>query len=190
MKLVVGLGNPGRKYAETRHNIGWMVLAELKQRYGKTQPKEKFHGELVEAEVGGEQVLLLAPHTFMNRSGQSVLAARDFYKLSEDELLIVCDDFSLPLTKLRIRPGGSSGGQKGLADIVCRLGHDQFSRLRMGIGPVPENWDPAGFVLGKFAKEEREDVSALVTAACEAVTVWTLEGMDACMNQFNGDPAP
>jgi len=190
MKLVVGLGNPGRKYTETRHNIGWMVLAELKQRYGNTQTKEKFHGELVEAEIGGEQILLLAPHTFMNLSGQSVLAARDFYKLSEDELLIVCDDFSLPLGKQRIRPSGSSGGQKGLADIARRLGNDQFPRLRMGIGPVPENWDPAGFVLGKFAKEERDEVNMLVTAACDAAAVWAVEGIDVCMNQFNGDLTP
>ncbi len=190
MKLVVGLGNPGRKYTETRHNIGWMVLAELKQRYGKTQTKEKFHGELVEAEIGGEQVLLLAPHTFMNLSGQSVLAARDFYKLPEDDLLVVCDDFSLPLGKVRVRPGGSSGGQKGLADIARRLGNDRFPRLRIGIGPIPENWDPAGFVLGKFAKEERDEVGVLVTAACGAVASWALEGIDACMNQFNGDSTP
>ena len=190
MKIVIGLGNPGRKYAETRHNIGWLVLAELKQRYGKTVTKEKFHGELVEAEIAGEQVLLLAPHTFMNESGRSVLAARDFYKLPEDALLVICDDFSLPLGKLRIRSGGSSGGQKGLADIARRLGNDRFPRLRLGIGPVPKNWDPAGFVLGKFAKQERDEVMVLVTTACDAIAIWSGEGIDKSMNQFNGDLTP
>ena len=190
MKLVVGLGNPGRKYSETRHNIGWMALAELKQRYGKTVTKEKFHGELVEAEISGDQVLLLAPHTFMNESGRSVLAARDFYKLPEDALLVVCDDFSLPLGKLRIRPGGSSGGQNGLADIARRLGNDRFPRLRLGIGPVPKNWDPAGFVLGKFSKQERDEVEVLVTSACDAIAMWAGKGIDRCMNQFNGDLSP
>jgi len=190
MKLVVGLGNPGRKYAETRHNIGWMVLAELQRKYGRTQPKEKFHGELVEADLGDTQLLLLAPHTFMNESGRSVLAARDFYKLGDEELLIVCDDFSLPLTKLRIRSAGSSGGQKGLANIAERLGHDQFPRLRLGIGPVPEKWDPAGFVLGKFSQEERAEVDRLVVNAVEAVAVWVDEGIEACMNRFNGNPTP
>ena len=185
MKIVVGLGNPGRKYIETRHNIGWVVLAELKRRYGKTVSKEKFHGELVEAEIAGEQVLLLAPHTFMNESGRSVLAARDFYKLPEDALLVVCDDFSLPLGKLRIRPGGSSGGQKGLADIARRLGNDRFARLRLGIGPVPENWDAAGFVLGKFAKKEQDEVIMLISTASNAAAVWTGEGIGKTMNQFN-----
>ena len=189
MKLVVGLGNPGRKYAETRHNVGWMVLAELKRNYGTGQPKEKFHGEVVEAEIAGEQVLLLAPHTFMNESGRSVLAARDFYKLADNALLVVCDDFNLPLSKLRVRPGGGSGGQKGLADIVHRLGSDQVPRLRLGIGPVPENWDPAGFVLGKFDRHEQKEVGSVVTEACQAVALWVADGVDKAMNRFNGDLA-
>ena len=107
MKLVVGLGNPGRKYAETRHNVGWMVLAELKRNYGSGQPKEKFHGEVVEAEIAGEQVLLLAPHTFMNESGRSVLAARDFYKLADDALLVICDDFQFAFEQVT---GAARGG--------------------------------------------------------------------------------
>src|SRR6185295_497228 len=118
MKLVVGLGNPGRRYQGTRHNVGFLVLEELARRHGQGKPKSSFQGETVEAAMAGEKTLLLAPHTFMNRSGSSVVQARDFYKLTNEEVLIVCDDFALPVGKLRFRPKGSAGGQNGLADII------------------------------------------------------------------------
>lgn len=185
MKLVVGLGNPSRKYTETRHNVGWMVLAELKRKYGISNPKEKFHGELMEAVIDGQQVLLLAPQTFMNRSGRSVLAARDFYKLPEEDLLVVCDDFNLPLSKLRFRTGGTAGGQNGLADIVRTLGSDQFPRLRIGIGPVPEGWDSTAFVLGKFGKDEQPVIEEVATTAANGAALWATVGIDEAMNRFN-----
>ena len=185
MKLVVGLGNPGRKYVKTRHNVGWFVLANLIQKYGISRPREKFYGELVEAVIDGEQILFLAPHTFMNRSGQSVLAARDFYKIPEDDLLVVCDDFNLPLSKLRLRPSGSAGGQNGLADIIRVFGSDQVHRLRIGIGPVPEGWDPSAFVLGKFSKDEKPLVEESVLRAAQGVFLWASAGIDESMNQFN-----
>ena len=116
MKLVVGLGNPGRKYEGTRHNVGFCVAAELARRHGRTQAKQAFQGEIVEASFEGEKALLLCPHTLMNLSGGSVLAARDFYKIALEDLLIVSDDLNLPLGKLRFRPSGSSGGQRGLED--------------------------------------------------------------------------
>ena len=123
----------------------------------------------------------------MNESGRSVLAARDFYKLADDAVLVVCDDFNLPLSKLRVRPGGSSGGQKGLSDIVHRLGHDRIPRLRLGVGPVTENWDPSGFVLGKFDRAEQKEVDTLIAEACRAVATWASEGVGVAMNRFNGD---
>ncbi|MEK6247709.1 MAG: aminoacyl-tRNA hydrolase [Planctomycetales bacterium] len=185
LRLVVGLGNPGRKYAETRHNIGWAVLAELARKYGTSNPKDKFRGELIEANLDGQRVLLLAPHTFMNDSGQSVLEARDFYKIPQSKVLVVCDDFSLPVQKLRMRSSGSAGGQNGLDDVLRRLGTNQIARLRIGIGPVPNGWDAAAFVLGKFNKEEKKQIEETVWQAADAVAVWATSGLEDAMNRFN-----
>src|SRR6188472_2215128 len=116
MKLIVGLGNPGSRYTGTRHNIGFEVIAELARRHAAGSPREKFQAELAEATIAGEKTLLMCPLTFMNLSGQAVQPARDFYKIENNDLLVVCDDFALPLGKLRIRAQGSAGGQKGLDD--------------------------------------------------------------------------
>jgi len=185
MKLVVGLGNPGRRYQGTRHNVGFAVLAELGRRHGTSGPKTSFQGEVVEATLGGARVLLLCPHTFMNNSGSSVLAARDFYKLENSDLLIVCDDFSLPAGKLRLRSKGSAGGQKGLEDIIRVLGGDLVSRLRLGIGPLPAGWDAAAFVLSKFTKEESAVVDPAVVSAADAAADWIAKGIEYCMNTYN-----
>src|SRR5262245_27422045 len=134
MKLVVGLGNPGRKYVGTRHNIGFAVLDELRRRGGSLRPRAAFEAEVVEFHLAGVKTLLAWPQTFMNLSGSSVLGLRDFYKLPNEDLLIVCDDLNLPLGKLRLRGSGSSGGQKGLDDILRRLSSDAVPRLRIGIG--------------------------------------------------------
>jgi PTH1 family peptidyl-tRNA hydrolase len=186
MKLVVGLGNPGRRYQGTRHNVGWAVLAELARKYGTSPAKEKFQGEVVEADLAGQKALLLAPWTYMNLSGASVLAARDFYKMPDEDLLVVCDDLNLPLARLRIRAGGSSGGQKGLEDIIRRLGTEQFARLRIGIGSPPEGWEWANYVLSKFTKEEAAEMEQALARAAEAAVVWACEGTETCMNRYNG----
>jgi len=185
MKLIAGLGNPGRKYEATRHNVGFMIVENLAARHATAKPRARFQGDTVEAQLAGQKALLLCPHTYMNRSGASVLAARDFYKLEHEDLLVVCDDFNLPLGKLRFRRGGSAGGQKGLADTIRRLGTDQIPRLRVGIGPVPEGWDPAGFVLGKFAKDEQDEAQHVVELAARAVEDWAAEGIGECMNKYN-----
>lgn len=185
MKLVVGLGNPGRKYEGTRHNVGFQVVAEVARRHADGKPKAKFSGEVVEANIAGEKLVLLCPATYMNRSGTSVLAARDFYKLADNEILVVCDDISLPLAKLRIRAKGSSGGQKGLADIIRRLGSEEISRLRIGVGAPPDGWDAAGFVLGKFTRDEQSEVEPAILTAADAVDAWARDGIDTCMNQYN-----
>jgi PTH1 family peptidyl-tRNA hydrolase len=185
MKLVVGLGNPGRKYVGTRHNIGFDVLAELARRHGQSKPKVSFQGEVVDATLEGDKAILLCPHTFMNRSGASVILARDFYKLTNDDLLVICDDFSLPAGKLRFRAKGSSGGQKGLEDIIRCLGTEQFGRLRIGIGPLPDRWDAADFVLGKFTKDEQPEIDLAVVLAADAVAAWARHGIDHCMAKFN-----
>ena len=199
MKLIVGLGNPGGKYEGTRHNIGFEVVEQLALRHLGAGPagsvggtatsktsKKKFEGELLECPIGTERTLLLRPHTFMNLSGRSVRQAIDFYKLETSDLLIVCDDFHLDLGVMRLRARGSDGGQKGLADTIRQLGTDQFARLRVGIGPVPEHWDAADFVLGKFSKKEKETIGRELIRLCDAADTWVQEGITVAMNRFNG----
>jgi peptidyl-tRNA hydrolase, PTH1 family len=185
VKLVVALGNPGRKYQGTRHNVGFAVADELTKRHIGDNRKSKFQGETQEIEHRGQKAILLWPHTFMNLSGASALAARDFYKLENNELLVVCDDFNLPLGKLRFRADGSSGGQKGLADVISRLGTELVPRLRVGVGPVPANWDPADFVLSRFTADEQETTEATINQAADAVENWLEYDLTDCMNKFN-----
>jgi PTH1 family peptidyl-tRNA hydrolase len=185
MKLVVGLGNPGRKYQGTRHNVGFDVLAEVARQHGAQRPVAKFNGEVAQCEIAEQRVLLLWPQTYMNLSGTSVGQASEFYRLTHEDLLIVCDDFHLPLSTLRIRTGGSAGGQKGLADIMRRLGTEQVARLRIGIGPLPEHWDPADFVLSRFTKDEGAEIEQAVARAADAVVAWVRDGIEKCMNEFN-----
>lgn len=186
MKLVVGLGNPGRKYEGTRHNIGFLVLAALARKHGSGSARARFQGETAEADLDGQKALLLTPTTYMNLSGASVLAARDFYKIPHQDILVVCDDLNLPLAKLRVRSEGSAGGQKGLEDIVRRLAAEDFARLRVGIGSPPEGWNWADYVLSKFTKEEIPLIEQAIARAAEAVVVWAREGVQVCMNRYNG----
>jgi PTH1 family peptidyl-tRNA hydrolase len=185
MKLIVGLGNPGSKYADTRHNVGFHVISELERTCGGSLPRVRFQGEVLEARIDGQACCLLRPQTYMNHSGRSVLEARDFYKLDLADLLVICDDFALPLGSLRVRIKGSSGGQKGLEDIVRRLGTEEIPRLRIGIGPVPDKWDPADFVLGRFTKEEIPIINESIRRSADAVLVWVRDGIQNCMNQYN-----
>lgn len=188
MKLVVGLGNPGKKYDGTRHNVGFDVLACLAQRFDVGRPKAKFNAEVAEVVIKSEKTVLLSPLTFMNLSGQSVRAAVDFYKLPLTDLLVICDDINLDVARLRFKPGGSAGGQNGLKDIIQRLGTRDFSRLRVGVGRPPAGWDTADFVLGKFLKEDQPTIEIGVQRAADAVEVWVNQGTQTAMNQFNADP--
>jgi PTH1 family peptidyl-tRNA hydrolase len=185
MKLVVGLGNPGKKYEGTRHNVGFRVATLLAERHGTAKPRRAFQGEVTEAAIEGQKVLLLCPHTLMNLSGASVLEARDFYKLDNAELLIVSDDFNLPLGKLRFRTSGSSGGQRGLENIIHRLGRDDIPRLRIGIGSPPAGREAPDFVLGRFTKAEHDEIELAIVRAADAATVWVREGAGVAMNQYN-----
>jgi len=194
MKLIVGLGNPGGKYEATRHNIGFEAVAGLAQRHavpfdGTGASKKKFDGELQECLIGSERTLLLRPHTFMNLSGRSVRQAVDFYKIEIEDLLLVCDDFHLDVGTLRLRTQGTDGGQKGLADTIRQLGTDQFARLRVGIGPVPDRWNAADFVLGKFSTTEQKLLTSELIRICDAVDTWVQQGPTTAMNQFNGSAA-
>lgn len=188
MKLVVGLGNPGKKYQGTRHNVGFQVIEELVRRHGPVQFRTKFKGEIGELRLGEVAVRLLVPHTFMNLSGSSVQLARDFFRLSNEDVLVVCDDFNLEFGRLRVRPRGSAGGQKGLADIVRALGTQEVPRLRVGIGSPPPQWDVADYVLSKFRDDELETLETTIQRAADAVTAWARLGIVETMNSYNAQP--
>jgi peptidyl-tRNA hydrolase, PTH1 family len=185
MKLIVGLGNPGGKYKDTRHNVGFEVAARLAKKFATAAPRAKFQGEIVEATIAGNKALLLTPLTYMNASGASVLATRDFYKIENENMLVVCDDFALPLGKLRLRAKGSSGGQKGLEDILRRFGTEEISRLRIGVGILPPGRDAAGYVLSRFTKEEQPEIAESIERAAEAAAAWVELGLEPAMNKYN-----
>jgi PTH1 family peptidyl-tRNA hydrolase len=170
----VGLGNPGRKYRDTRHNVGFDVIGLLAQRWSLGQPTERFNGWVLDGRVGDDAtpVTMLAPQTYMNRSGQAVRQMLDFYKASPHDLLVVMDDMALELGRLRFRTDGSAGGHNGLADILQALGSDEVPRLRVGIGQAPGRMDPADWVLGKFTAKEREIIDVAEQQAADAVEDW------------------
>ncbi len=183
---MVGLGNPGSKYDETRHNIGFEALDRLAVGCPDAGFTRKFDGLFADSEIDFRRVLLLKPQTFMNLSGRSVRQAVQFYKLDPaTDLLVLCDDLTLPLGRVRIRRGGSDGGQKGLRDIAAQLGTQDYARLRIGIGDRGLV-DAADFVLSRFRAAERSVIDDTLIAATQAVAVWVTQGLDAAMNRFNG----
>lgn len=193
MKLIVGLGNPGRRYEQSRHNIGFMVAASVAKQIGAGSVKSRFSGEVVEGAAEGasaEKLVVLFPQTYMNASGKSVRKACDFYKLIPEQVLVVCDDLDLPSGRLRFRASGSAGGQKGLADIIRHLGTDQVARLRIGIDRPPAGWDPAEYVLGKFVPEEQEKIELVISLAARAALDWSTQGIGFVMNRYNADSSP
>jgi PTH1 family peptidyl-tRNA hydrolase len=185
MKIVVGLGNPGPKYAGTRHNVGFEVIDYLAKGPGCSAFREKFEAFVAELKEGDETVLLVRPLTFMNLSGRSVRAILDFYKLPVEQLLVVCDDFNLPLGKLRVRVKGSHGGQNGLRNIQDQLGTDAYARLRIGVGQ-PDPGEAVDHVLSRFKPGERPVIEEAVATAAQAVLTWARSGIEVCMNRFNG----
>jgi PTH1 family peptidyl-tRNA hydrolase len=189
MKVVVGLGNPGPKYRRTRHNVGFDVLAELARRHGAGSPSVKHEAEIAEAFVGGEKTLLVAPQTYMNLSGRAVWPLVEFYKLDPenlaDELLVVCDDMNLDFGRLRMRAGGSAGGQKGLQNIIQHLGTEEVPRLRVGIGRPPGRMDGAAYVLARFTEDEAAEMEHTIPEAADGVELWIREGIETAMNRVN-----
>jgi PTH1 family peptidyl-tRNA hydrolase len=200
MKLVVGLGNPGREYVGSRHNIGFEVLDRLAVKCGMIGNASDFDrtarsnfeglaldGPVMLGEGRQERFLLLKPMTFMNLSGQSVQAAKAFYQLSDADLMIVLDDLALPCGKIRIRAGGSSGGHNGLRDIERALGTSDYARLRVGIDPKPDRVPQRDYVLGRFTEEQRKQVNPAIDRAAEALLAWAGQGVTTAMNRFNAD---
>lgn len=187
MKVVVGLGNPGEKYAGTRHNVGFDVLDELSKRFAADRWQKRFEARVTEIRIGDGKVLLVAPQTYMNLSGRSVRTIVGFYKLAIKDLLLICDDMNLPLGRLRLKGSGSAGGQNGLKNTIQQLGTDEFARLRFGVDRPPEGVDAVQHVLQTFAKSEQETVQSALDRAANAVECWVNDGIDSAMNQFNQD---
>ena len=185
MKLVVGLGNPGPKYRNTRHNVGFSVLDHLAERLRVTIDRERHNGLVAEASYEGDRLLLVKPLTYMNRSGDCVAALARNGVQALDDLLVVVDDVNLPLGRLRFRAGGSAGGHNGLKSLVERLGSEEFPRLRLGVGDDRDTPGLADHVLGKFRPEEWPVVTKMVPEAADAVLSWAAQGLERAMNVYN-----
>jgi PTH1 family peptidyl-tRNA hydrolase len=198
MRLVVGLGNPGKEYSGTRHNIGWEVVDHLAASLGwigsaadfGRQARTKFEGLALDGSLGsgsGEKLLLLKPTTYMNLSGRSVQAAMAFYQLTPADVMVVLDDLALPVGKIRLRAGGSDGGHNGLKDIQRALGTIQYPRLRIGIDPPPQFVPGRDYVLGRFTEAQREPTRKAVKRATDAIVTWARDGIERAMNVYNAE---
>lgn len=187
MKLIVGLGNPGKQYAKTRHNIGFMVIDYLAEQLGINVDKIKFKSIIGEGHVGSEKVVLAKPQTYMNLSGEAVLDMVQWYKIKPEDILVIYDDMDLPTGKLRLRMQGSAGGHNGMKSIIYLIQTDKFPRLRVGIGKPDNNMETANFVLGRFADKEAELVSQSVKKSMEAVLKVLETGVERAMNEVNRD---
>ena len=185
--LLVGLGNPGTQYENTRHNVGFLVADELAERQNAPIQRLKFKALTNLLTISGEKVLVMKPVTYMNLSGEAVVEAARFYKLPPERVLVISDDVSLPVGKLRIRKGGSAGGHNGLKSIIQHLGTDQFPRIKVGVGQKPHpDYDMADWVLSKFAGEDLKTITEAIRKAADAVECLIQEGPDKAMNRFNG----
>ena len=186
MYVIAGLGNPGAKYENTRHNIGFMAVDAIAAKNHISVQEKKHKALLGKGMLGSEKVLLVKPQTFMNLSGESIREIIDYYKIEEKtELIVISDDISLAPGALRIQKKGSAGGHNGLKNIILHLGHDEFQRIRLGVGEKPAGYDLADYVLGHFNEDDRALIAKSVEQAAQAAEVMITEGADKAMNLFN-----
>ncbi|MDE7252359.1 MAG: aminoacyl-tRNA hydrolase [Acetatifactor sp.] len=186
MYIIVGLGNPGKEYQNTRHNIGFDVIDKLAEEEGFSVLEKKHKAIIGKGYVGGQKCVLAKPQTFMNLSGESVRELIDYYKVDESsELIVISDDISLDVGQIRVRKKGSAGGHNGLKNIISHLGHGDFMRVKMGVGEKPKGWDLADYVLGHFSGPERKMMDEAALHAVEAIRMMVAGEADAAMNQYN-----
>ena len=184
--LIVFLGNPGPRYEMTRHNAGFMAADAMAKEKNVNINKARFKALTATCDIGGESVLLMKPQTFMNLSGDAVAQAAKFYKIPPERVIVVSDEISLPIGKLRIRTKGSAGGHNGLKDIIAKLGTDAFPRIRIGVGAPPHpDYDMADWVLSSFKNQDAEDMLAAAARAAQAAQCYITQGADRAMNRFN-----
>lgn len=186
--LVVGLGNPGREFRANRHNVGFMAADKLAERLGTSFSRMESKALVARSDYDGNRLILAKPQTYMNLSGQAVAALARFYKIQIENLIVVYDDVDLPFGALRLRPGGGSGGHKGMASIIERLGTQEFPRLRIGIDRPPGRMEAADYVLQDFSSHEVESLPAILDRATEAILFYIAQGLTAAMNKFNAAP--
>ena len=184
--LLVGLGNPGREYRDSRHNAGFMIIDRLAADLGVKLTRVQNRALTGSGVIGGAKIVLAKPQTFMNLSGEAVSGLVRFYKIPHEKLLVIHDDIDLPFGVLRMRPGGGSAGQKGVQSIIERIGTQDFPRLRFGIGRPAGSKGGAGYVLNHFHAEEQKELPFLIDAAAAAVRVFVTDGLEAAMNRYNG----
>jgi peptidyl-tRNA hydrolase, PTH1 family len=191
MKLIVGLGNPGREYRETRHNVGFMVVEEIARRYALSwsQAPSQVPDAFIAKRYGTEPVLLAKPLTYMNLSGDAIAALTRYYDVPVDELLVVIDEAALPFGKLRARARGSAGGHNGLKSVIARLGTTEFSRLRLGVGRGDDRRDLSDHVLSTFERDERAELESFIARAADAAEMFVAEGIAKVMNTYNPEAA-
>ncbi len=191
MYIIVGLGNPDKKYMNTRHNIGFDVIDAIAEKNDIVVGEKKHKAVIGKGTVAGQKAVLVKPLTYMNLSGESVRSVIDFYKVDEkSELIVISDDVSLDMGQIRIRKRGSDGGHNGLKNIIMHLGHDAFIRVRMGVGEKPPRMDLADYVLGHFSAKEREVMNEGARTATLAIETIIAEGPDAAMNRYNARKRP
>lgn len=184
--LIVFLGNPGLKYNGTRHNAGFMAADAMEKKLGVSINKLRFRALTQTADIAGQKVMLMKPQTYMNLSGDAVIQAARFYKIPPERVIVVSDETSLPIGKLRIRRSGSAGGHNGLKSIIAQLGTDKFPRIRLGVGAPPHpDYDMADWVLGAFKGQDAADMEQLAKTAADAAECYIAEGPDRAMNKFN-----
>lgn len=185
MKLIVGLGNPGKQYAKTRHNIGFEVIDELSSRLSIPLDQAKLKGNYGIGNVHGEKVLLLKPLTYMNLSGESIRAVMDYYQIDQEDLLVIYDDLDLPVGKIRLRQKGSAGGHNGIKSTISHLGSQVFNRIRIGIDRPETGVFVPDYVLGKFRREEQPEVLTAIEKAADACEAWLTKSFLQVMNEYN-----
>jgi PTH1 family peptidyl-tRNA hydrolase len=185
MKLIVGLGNPESRYAGTRHNIGFDVVDHLARVYGGSFSSGRGNYQFAKIACPGGPLILVKPMTYMNLSGQAVIAAMNFYKIGREDVLVVCDDVNIPLGSIRIRAKGSAGGQNGLKNIILNLGSEEFARLRVGVGQERPPASLSSFVLSKFGEEEKKTVERVIAVCHDAVLAFASLGTEQAMTKFN-----
>lgn len=190
MKAIIGLGNPGIKYAGTRHNIGFDTVTALADKYNIKIKDKKFNGLVGEGFIEGEKVMLVQPQTFMNLSGECVGLIAGFYKLEPEDIIVICDDINLDTGRLRIRAKGSAGGHNGLKNIIAHLGTETFPRIRIGVGEKTEGWDLADYVLARFSKDDEPIMREAIKNAVGAVETWISDDIGTAMNRYNINPNP
>ena len=186
MKIFVGLGNPGKDYATTKHNVGFMLADRLAADLGAENWRDNFNAQIAETFFEGEKILIVKPQTFMNASGESVGPLTNFYKVDTENLIVAHDDMDLPVGKIRLRPSGSGGGHHGVESIIQNLGGEKnFSRVRIGVGRPPAGWTVNGHVLSPFNNEDAEKISVALDSLVPAVKCIFTEGINQAMNKFN-----